>query len=218
MELLFPLGTALLLGSLHAVEADHMAAVGAFALRRPHAGGAAVYGARWALGHGAVLVAAGALLLFLRLQIPPGAGEFLERLVGASLIALGVWTALGARALHVHAHLHADGTRHAHVHSHAVGGRADHRHAATAIGALHGLAGTAPILALVPLAAGASTAAGLSYLVAFAIGTACGMTLLALITGWLARRAVGRSLALARFAAIGAGAATVGIGVLWLLR
>ena len=218
METILPLSTALLLGSLHAFEADHMAAVSTFAVRRPRAGAAMRFGLRWAVGHGGVLVVLGTLLVASGINLPESSGHWFERVVGASLIALGAWTAFGARSLHAHEHTHADGTTHTHLHSHLGGKGHDHGHTATLIGALHGLAGTAPAIALLPLARFDSAWFALVYLILFAAGTAAGMALYALIAGWIAGRAAVRSAWLARALAILTGAATMAIGALWMMR
>jgi nickel/cobalt transporter (NicO) family protein len=218
MSLVLLYGTALLIGSLHALEPDHMAAVTSFAVRRPRWRDAMGYGVRWAVGHGAAIVGAGTLLLLIGLQLPDASMHWLERGVGAVLIGLGIWTIAGAGRLHAHAHRHADGTVHAHVHSHALVRDHDHRHAATAVGLLHGLAGSAPAVALVPLARFDSAGAGIAWLVVFAVGTAFGMALYALLAGFVAGRLAVRSAPLARWLATATGCLTIGVGVLWLVR
>jgi nickel/cobalt transporter (NicO) family protein len=214
LDLFVPLASALLIGSAHAFEPDHVAAVTSFTARRPHTRAALGFGTHWAIGHGAVVVAAGATLLLAGLVLPLGANHMLERCVGLSLIALGAWTLSGRRGLSTRPHTHRDAT-HAHPHTqpHAAGNST-----AAAIGALHGLAGTAPVLALVPLAGIESTRLAIVFLLLFALGTAAGMTLFAVVTGWLAHRAAGRSLRFARLLSVGSGAATIGIGLLWLVR
>lgn len=215
--------SALLLGALHTFEADHLAAVGAFVVRRPAPAAALAYGLRWAAGHGGVVLLAGSALLLLGVQVPEGAGTWLERLVGASLVGLGVWVAATASRLHAHPHRHADGTEHSHLHVHpplpatAAAKRPDHRHASTAMGALHGLAGTAPVVALLPLAQGRSPLLGALFLLAFAVGTALAMGLYALFAGVIVGRAAERSQGLARSLSFGAGTTTALIGVWWLL-
>jgi sulfite exporter TauE/SafE len=218
MDILLPYTTALLLGSVHALEADHMAAVTAFAVRRPAPLAAAGFGVRWAVGHGASVTAVGALLLLVGVTIPVYATEWMDRSVGLVLIALGLWTAWHASRLHAHVHHHDDGVEHAHLHSHAFRAQHDHAHAATLIGALHGLAGAAPAIALLQVARSDSFLQGMSYLATFAVGTAAGMALYALITGWLVGRAAIRSERLVRVLGKLTGASTVAIGVIWLLR
>ena len=219
METFAILATAAFIGSLHALEPDHLAAVGAFTVRRPHPVAALGFGARWALGHGGIIVVAGALILAIGQTIPDSANHLLERIVGLTLIGLGVWTVAGRRYLHTHAH-NLDGDApvvHIHAHARPYQG-AGSRNAPTLIGALHGLAGTAPALALVPATQLASPALTLIYLLVFAIGTAAGMTLFALLAGSLAHRAAGRSLQLARALSVIAGIATISIGFYWMIR
>jgi ABC-type nickel/cobalt efflux system permease component RcnA len=218
MSLILVYATALLVGSMHALEPDHVAAVTSFAVRKPRRWEAVRYGARWALGHGAALIAVGTAALLIGLQLPAGATQWLERAVGLLLIGLGSWTIWGARRLHAHAHAHANGTVHAHVHSHAIVHDHDHRHGATAVGLLHGLAGAAPAVALVPIASLQTAGPGILYLVLFAVGTAGGMVLYALLAGWVVGRAATRSGNLARILAIATGGVTTAVGLIWLAR
>lgn len=212
-----PFVTALVLGSLHAFEADHLAAVTSFAVRKPQPRAAMRFGFQWAVGHGTSILLAGALLIFIGLRIPDAAAGIMERSVGVALIALGAWTLWATRRLHAHEHVH-DGSRHVHLHSHITKKSHDHSHAPTMIGLLHGLAGAAPAVALVPLALFDSAIGGLSYLLLFAAGTAASMTAYAMFAGFLADRAtsfaewVGR--AVGQFTGIG----TIAIGIFWLIR
>jgi len=215
MELL-PLATALFLGFIHALEADHLAAVSAFAVQQPQLRAAARFGLKWAAGHGLAVIVAGTALVLLQLHLPDSASHYAERVVGVTLLALGLWTIRGATQLHAHEHRHADGTVHNHVHGHHFGPGHEHGHAATAVGALHGLAGAAPAVALVPLVAGGEVWAAPLGLVLFAIGTAAAMLLYSLIAGWAAGRAAGRSVVLARSVAVVTGTMTVAIGCVWL--
>lgn len=211
-------GTALLIGLTHALEPDHMAAVTAFAVRKPRPLSSVLFGIRWAAGHGAAIVLAGSILLMLGLTIPDGVAQLLERAVGMVLIGLGAWTLFASRRLHAHGHTHADGTAHIHVHSHALRPDHDHRHGATAVGLLHGFAGTAPAVALIPLATSSSMFGGVSFLLLFAVGTAIGMGLYALVAGFIVGRAAQRSATMARGLAAFTGIATAAIGVWWLVR
>ncbi|MGH7504460.1 MAG: sulfite exporter TauE/SafE family protein [Longimicrobiales bacterium] len=218
MSLILLYATALLVGSVHALEADHMAAVTSFAVRRPRWREAVGFGLRWAFGHGAVVVVAGAVMLLIGIRIPQGATHVLERLVGLVLIGLGAWTVRGARRIHAHKHSHADGTSHVHLHSHAFVRDHDHRHGATAVGMLHGLAGTAPGVALVPIASFDSAVQGVIYLLLFAVGTAGGMALYALLAGLVVGRAAFRSERLARKTAAVTGCITIAVGAFWMVR
>ncbi|HEX6135709.1 MAG TPA: sulfite exporter TauE/SafE family protein [Longimicrobiales bacterium] len=216
--LLLTYATALLLGSLHALEADHMAAVTAFAVRRPGVRAAVRFGVRWSVGHGGMIVLAGATVLVLGIQLPEAASHWLERLVGVVMIGLGIWTWRGARALHAHTHAHGDGTIHTHLHSHALREAHDHRHAATAVGLVHGLAGSGSAVALIPLVGFDTPAGGIVYLFLFALGTVGGMALYGLLAGFVVGRTAEGSVRLARLVARGTGAFTAAVGLVWLLR
>ena len=228
MELWMLVGTALMLGVLHSLEPDHVAAVSSFVVRRPSRRAALGYGLRWALGHGGVVLVAGSAILLLRLNVAEHSGAWLEKVVGVSLILLGGWVLATARTLHAHSHTHADGTEHTHLHAHPRA-RGDvsrqshpkahrHGHAATAFGALHGLAGTAPVVALIPVTSVDSAASGIAYLMAFGVGTALAMGLYAMFAGFLVHRAATLSGRVGRALARVAGAATVVVGFVWLLR
>jgi ABC-type nickel/cobalt efflux system permease component RcnA len=218
MALLVPYVTALVLGSLHALEPDHMAAVTSFAVRRPGVRNAVRYGLRWALGHGGAIVVLGGALLAAGVHVPAGATHWLERLIGVVLVGLGGWTVLHARALHTHVHVHGDGTVHAHVHSHAWKATHDHAHAASSVGVLHGLAGTGAAVALVPVVGLEARIAGVGYLVVFAAGTAVAMTLYGVLAGAVAERAAAVSARATRALTRAAGLGTILIGCAWLAR
>ena len=217
MNFELPLLTAVILGSLHAFEADHMAAVTSFAVQKPTPRQSVSFGFRWALGHGISILLAGLALIILGLRIPESATHVMERSVGLVLISLGLWTMIATRSLHAHEHSHG-GEKHVHLHSHLLRDNHDHKHAPTIVGLMHGLAGAAPAVALVPLAMFDTPLAGISYLLLFAAGTATAMSVYALFAGYLAGRVT-------RFAewtgrALGqlTGVGTIIIGIVWLVR
>lgn len=192
-------GLAFSLGLVHALDADHVMALSVLATEDPAERGGARAGLRWSAGHGAVLLASGAVLFAVGETLPIAWQEWAERLVGVVMIALGLRVLMGlARAQsHLHFHTHDGLPPHAHWHSHAdleqhpAREHHHHDHTATWVGALHGLAGSAPVLALLPVAA-RSPAAGLAYLLLFGLGVALAM---ALVSGLLGRwvHALGRS-------------------------
>lgn len=189
------LGLAFALGLVHAFDADHVIALSVLSTdERPGRGGVRA-GLRWALGHGVVVLGCGAALLVLGQSLPADWVVLAERGVGAMMIGLGisVWISLLRRRRHLHFHDH-DGLRpHAHWHSHAPNGdhparnRHQHEHVASMVGALHGLAGAAPILALLPAAA-RSPGLGIAYLAVFGLGTALAMAGVSGLLGQLAER------------------------------
>lgn len=217
MNFELPFVTAVILGSLHAFEADHLAAVTSFAVQKPSARQSAGFGFRWALGHGTSILVAGLFLIFLGLKIPEAASGWMERGVGLVLIALGTWTMVATRAMHAHEHAH-HGSRHVHLHSHLIDGGHDHKHAPTLVGLMHGLAGAAPAVALVPLAMFESPLSGVSYLLLFAAGTAVSMSLYAVFAGYVAARATRVAESLGRGLGQLTGLGTIVIGIVWIVR
>ncbi|MEO5509551.1 MAG: sulfite exporter TauE/SafE family protein [Longimicrobiales bacterium] len=218
MELLPIYLSALVLGTAHALEPDHLAAVTAFVVRRPRPLHAAGFGARWAIGHGAAIFAVGVLLLIAGRSIPDGWTSLLDRVVGLAMIGLGVWTLVTAKTVHAHSHTHTDGTTHTHPHAHARGGEHGHAHAATGFGLLHGLAGTGPAVALIPLLSLRSPREGAVYLFLFGVGTAVGMTAYALLAGVLAARLARGSGTFSKTVSTVAGLFAMLVGFIWLLR
>ena len=178
---------------------------------------------RWGLGHAAVVLAVGLVIVAAGLAVPAAVERRLEMVVGAVLVGLGVWA--GRNALQLHLHAPADHGGHAHLHAHAPGRHphghqhADparrHRHLSTVVGAVHGLAGTAAVVALVPVTLMKGVADAIWYLTAFGFGTVVTMAAYA----GIAAAAVARleTVALARILAWMTAGASVAVGVWWIL-
>lgn len=88
-SLLPALGLGFLLGVTHALDADHVAAVGTLVSEAGGLRRSSLLGASWGLGHSASLLAAGLLVLGLRLAIPPRLSAAAEFGVGLMLVGLG---------------------------------------------------------------------------------------------------------------------------------
>src|SRR4051812_31023266 len=215
---ILPLLTALVAGFAHALEPDHMAAVTTFVSRRPRPLEAIGFGVRWGVGHSASLLVVGVALVALNVRVPAGLTRGLEFGVGGMLLALGLW--LLWSVLHERAPRPAgprpaapDTADAAPGHGHAHG----HRHGTLWVGMAHGLAGTAPLVALLPAATTRSgwTAAG--YLLFFGVGTTLAMGLYAVAAGLVFDRAGARlpTLAGALRTLTALGSAT--LGVAWML-
>ena len=224
------LGTACMLGVLHALEIDHMLAVTTFVSRRPALATAARFGARWGLGHSVAVLLAGSLILVLDLRWPERWDAWAEAAVGVMLVGLGAWAILSARKLHLHdaaahgdhAHLHVHRgatLEHAHPHHGVQGSGPGHDHGGiTLVGFLHGLAGTSAVVALVPVTLIDRTGTGFGYLVAFGVGLTVSMTVFALVAAFAMRQAEARSLIWGRRAAMAVGVAGIVAGFVWVVR
>lgn len=160
------------LGMVHALDADHVLAVSTFAAQKRRAAVAWRFCLRWALGHGAALLGTGFAVYVAGYHLPAEWSAIAERTVGAVMIGLGLWVLrdLRRQRLHLHFHRHDGLPAHAHWHSHVRGSGHGHGHGATLVGALHGLAGSAPLLVLVPLAQSDYGWRGLLYLLSFSLG------------------------------------------------
>jgi ABC-type nickel/cobalt efflux system permease component RcnA len=181
-------------GLLHALDADHVMAVSGLASTRPGFRNSLAFCARWAAGHGFALLVFGSAVFFLGMAIPVEISHWAESLVGLVLIGIGLWilVELGRKHAHLHFHQHDAMPRHAHWHTHdrnalkshtEAGHRHDHR--AVMVGLLHGTAGSAPLLALIPLSKMGSPWYGFMYLVLFGFGVFVSMLIFGGVLGGL---------------------------------
>jgi hypothetical protein len=207
-----------LLGMRHALEPDHLAAVTTLVSAERSGYRAALLGVFWGLGHTLALVLAGAALVLLRAEMPAAAAAAFELLVAAMLIGLGL------RAVGQAARLGARGPSRVHRHGqvvHAHGGAPAHVHLGTwtfarrplIVGAVHGLAGSGALTALV-LTTLPSASARAVYVVLFGIGSTLGMAALSGLLGWPLAR-LGAHQAFARAVSFVAGCVSTGIGIWW---
>jgi hypothetical protein len=212
------------LGATHALEVDHMVAVGAFVGTKPRLRNAVGFGVRWGLGHAAVVLVAGTLIAASGLAVPESASRWAEFAVGVMLIAIGAWAFNLARRIHIHTpqahgghgHLHAHAAPGPHEHHHS---RADRRHShlSTLVGAAHGLAGTAPVAALIPVTLLGDLPLAVGYLACFGAGTVAAMGVYAALASLAVERAAASESA-ARWVARLTASASVAVGVWWIGR
>ena len=192
------LGLGLLLGFKHATEADHVVAVSNIVSEHRKISKVALVGGLWGLGHTAMLLAVGIVVLLLRIAVPERVANILEFGVALMIIALS-GTALaralrGRRDVHVHKHAH-NGVEHVHLHFHEQGTQHDptrpvsHDHSVhrlgwkpLLVGGMHGLAGSAALTLLV-LTQVPSVFLGLMYLLVFGVGSIAGMMIVSTLIG-----------------------------------
>ena len=169
---MFAFFAGLAAGLLHVFSGpDHLAAVAPLAIgvdrRAPIEGWRT--GLQWGVGHTAGVLLIAALLLFLKEQVPLDAiSAYSERIVGISLILVGLWGVWKATRAVIKSHSHSG--------------------ASFTLGTIHGLAGSSHIFGVLPALAFSTRADSISYLSGFGIGAITGMSVFAAGMGLLATR------------------------------
>ncbi len=198
------------LGMLHALDADHIMAVSGLASSKPDFAKCLRFCANWAIGHGLTLLIVGFAVFILGAAIPKELSQISEHLVGVVLIIIGAWVLrdIYRQKSHFHYHQHDDLPRHAHWHQHKATQPSKHQcfhpkqnhkskahkheHGAIMVGVLHGAAGSAPLLAIVPLSQYSSPVYALLYLFLFALGVLISMLIfggfLSGVYHWLSKK------------------------------
>lgn len=191
-EKMIILYTGLAAGWLHVLAGpDHLAAIAPLSLDSKKS--TWLIGLKWGLGHSGGVILVGLIALLFRELIPVDLiSTYSERIVGIILIGIGLWgiKKVVYKNIHIHEHKH-DGERHIHIHSHEsldlhnrVGAH-NHSHAALGIGVIHGFAGSAHFLGVLPALALPTRFGAIFYLTAFGIGTITAMILFSVIIGVL---------------------------------
>lgn len=230
-------------GAVHAATGpDHLAVVASLASRDRSE--AWRVGVRWGVGHAMGVAVVGAAALLLREALPLEILEtWSERLVGGSLVAVGVWVLAAAlRDRHAPAlagaaaespateqgHQLESPVGHAHTHGPVQGGSHGHRHshshddgmtdrAALAVGVLHGTGGGSHLVGILPALALSSGLAAGAYVLCFAGGTIGAMGAFSWLVGWGGSRTARLGPGL-RSGFMGACAAvSIVVGLLWLV-
>ncbi len=216
LELLTSSGFGSLLGMRHALEPDHLAAVSTLVSRERNSLKAAFLGVCWGLGHTFGLIVVGAVLVFLRAELPARLADLFELLVAIMLIVLGTravaqaWTQGQPSHLHPHTfavHQHSGLPAHVHIGTWTLARRP------LIIGAIHGLAGSGALTALV-LTTLPTTSARLTYMALFGLGSTVGMAALSGLLGWPLAR-LGAHHAVTRGISFAVGAMSITLGLFW---
>jgi hypothetical protein len=218
LELVASSGLGSLLGMRHALEPDHLAAVSTLVTGERSSFKAACLGACWGLGHTVSLIVVGTVLVLLRTEMPTRAADVFEFFVALMLVGLGL------RAIYLASHQGPAGPVHVHHHGsrvHVHRGTPAHIHIGAwtlarrplIVGAIHGLAGSGALTALV-LTTLPSTAARLTYMAVFGLGSTLGMAALSGLLGWPLAR-IGNHRTLARVVSLAVGVVSTGLGVFY---
>jgi hypothetical protein len=225
----FLLATALVLGFLHGLGADHLMAIAALSIdgtvtsataRRARALGVAV---RFAAGHALLLGCGAALLVLAGWSIPALVERGGEMLGGALLIAMGAAALWGLVSGRVYSHTHGTGGRsapqwHLHVGHGHEGYRTDPSHLPTIIGAAFAVSSLRALASLTPFG-GRLGAAPLSMILAlvlvFAVGILISMSLFGVaLARVLSTRALER---VGQAASALVACSSIALGLVWML-
>jgi hypothetical protein len=203
-------GLGALLGMRHALEPDHLAAVSTLMTGERSSAKAAWLGAFWGLGHTLTLFTAGALLVLLQTEMPPITAQLLQACVVLLLVGFGV------RAIHLGARRVPKGPTHTHRSPGAWSSFQVDRWTLARpfmVGAVHGLAGSGALIAIVVTTL-PSTMARLGYLLLFGVGSTVGMAALSGLMGWPLAR-LGAHPVFARTVALCVGGFSIALGLSW---
>ncbi len=206
VSLFLSAGFGSLLGLRHALEPDHLAAVATLMTGERSSARAAWLGACWGVGHTLTLLATGAMLVGLRVELPGSASDVFEVAVIVLLIGFGV------RSIVQGVYGILPGSTHTHTARQAIRQPVFARRPLL-VGAVHGLAGSGALTAFV-VSTLPSTLTRLSYLALFGLGSTAGMAVLSGLLGWPLAR-VGGNRATARSLSLAVGCISTCLGLLW---
>lgn len=214
-------------GALHVFSGpDHLAAVAPLSLSRQ--GRSWVVGLRWGIGHSTGVILVGILAYFFREAIMTSSLlSWSERLVGLTLIGIGLWGMQKSLKMRVHTHEHThNGHSHQHVHFHAPATSHElpkpkahfHTHTALLVGILHGLGGGSHLLGVLPTLAMPTKLDAAAYLLSFGLGTIGAMASFSSVMDLIARKSAFHGLRLYRLVTMTFSVAAIGIGCFWFWK
>ena len=160
------------LGLLHAFDADHIMAVTTLSVKRPTIKHSMSFCRSWAIGHGVALLVISSVVLLIGQAIALSVSHIAEQLVGVVLIVIGLWVLGDTLCSRKQTHIQQIENNRSHEHT-----PHEHTRSATLVGLLHGTAGSAPLLALLPMSKLVSPWLVLSYILLFGLGVLVAMLL-----------------------------------------
>lgn len=217
---------------LHVVSGpDHLAAVTPLAIETRRK--VWKIGLFWGFGHLLGMLLIGVLFLLFKEYIPvEKISEHSEQLVGIVLIAVGLWALFSIfykSKNHKHPHVHDGEELYIHVHEHEHDkSKLEHSHAhdkkvnqnmwsSFGIGILHGLAGIAHFILLLPVLGFENQTDSIQYIIGFGLGTVLTMTIYTFLLGKIANYSKEQnSKTLFRTIRLSGGIFAIAIGIYWL--
>jgi len=209
------------LGVMHALDADHVMALIVLNNQKTRLRRVAYCSTYWAIGHGGVLLACGVLLFGFGVVIPESLQWVAEFAVGFVLLALGLGCFWQLRKATLTVHSHGD-IQHIHWHTdeHAQTTMQSlhEKHKPLMIGMLHGLAGSAPVLALAPALNQGNIALAVVYLLLFSIGMMLSMVIFGLSFSHCQQRLHAKFQSIAQRSRYVLALLSIGVGVFWMVQ
>lgn len=210
LQLLSVLFLGMMVGIFHAFDADHVVAMATLVNQKSKKKHILLYAVKWGGGHGGTLLILGCLLVFVGIELPSWFVHYAEVMVGVLLIYLGIrlWLFLTANLAQTQDDdaINTDKTT-----NNAV----KHDHAPLFIGMLHGVAGSAPILALLPSMLESQF---LLHVLLFSVGCLLGMFCFGLALGtlqaYMKQLNTGMTLIFARILSV----SSIGLGSYWIFN
>lgn len=201
------IATGILFGTIHAFDVDHIVAMATFSDQQTKKKHILYYAFKWGVGHGGILLILGMLLIFVGFQLPSWFVHYSEIMVGVVLIYLG------AKLLLM---LHNKGLFSVHQSlEKPVKALKGHDHTPLFIGMLHGVAGSAPLLALLPNMAETQF---LLHISLFSIGCLFGMFCFGYVFGSYQVHIKQTKEAVAKVFTQLLGLGSIGLGTFWLFN
>lgn len=183
---------------LHAFDPDHLAAVaGVSTPGRESSSRLWQFAAQWSLGHGGAITLIALPVLIFGMAIPHELSHVAEQSVAFMLIALGVlalWKlTVGAES------------------------KINPQRSAPLVGLIHGMAGSAPLLALIPMSQWTNPGLSLLYVLFFSAGVAFAMTAIAFLLAYSMRVARPKMEELSAYLHWGFALFALGVGISLLI-
>ncbi len=217
---------------LHVISGpDHLAAVTPLVIESKKR--AWKIGLSWGLGHIAGMLLIGILFLIFKDYFPlEKISQYSEQLVGVVLIVVGIWSFYGIfknKIKHKHPHIHTEEKPFIHVHQHEHNHNNETHHhthktkvsqnvyTSFGIGFLHGLAGIAHFILLLPVLGFETKFEGTQYVIGFGIGTILAMVAYSLILSKISNYTKQHNEVFFKGVRLAGGLFAIIIGVYWLV-
>jgi cytochrome c biogenesis protein CcdA len=207
------------LGLMHALDADHIMAVSLLSQQKSGFSKTVSHSLYWGLGHGGILLCSGFLLFGFGTTIPAVWQHLAEISVGVLLIVMGLFCLRQFKRDNITLNIHQHGdVVHTHWHDNNAAHNKNAVHKPVLIGILHGLAGSAPALALIPAVTSGQVYSAMIYLLVFSIGVILSMLSFGFGFAKVQRMLNHRYEQVHRYTRYILGVSSIGLGSYWLFQ